>query len=319
MIATAGSSCDDLSSDPSEIANGLAARLEAININKSRLWEFSGDVAERVYRSHQELATDPDRDRLGIPTGYMTLDEMTGGYFPGQLWMIAARSYMGKSAVALSMGQKLAARGNSVYFASYEMSNDELMERMYADRAVIPLSSFTKGRLQSTDLQKVLCESQEIAAMNLLMDDSPPDSVSGIRARVKLASSSRKVDLLIVDHLLLVPYRDRRVPRHQQLIEITRDLKRLAKDCECTVLLLSQLNADADGKEPNDTHYSESKAILQNLDVSILLHREDKKSEEMLFKVTKNRKGAPGQFSMKFLGEYQRVEDYPLEETWTGM
>jgi replicative DNA helicase len=241
MIATAGSSCDDLSSDPSEIANGLAARLEAININKSRLWEFSGDVAERVYRSHQELATDPDRDRLGIPTGYMTLDEMTGGYFPGQLWMIAARSYMGKSAVALSMGQKLAARGNSVYFASYEMSNDELMERMYADRAVIPLSSFTKGRLQSTDLQKVLCESQEIAAMNLLMDDSPPDSVSGIRARVKLASSSRKVDLLIVDHLLLVPYRDRRerasstqMQTEKSLtIRITANLKRFCKTWMC--------------------------------------------------------------------------------------
>jgi replicative DNA helicase len=305
--------CDEIASDPVEIARSLTSQLEAVHARNSRLWETSTEVAERVYRNHKTAVDECNGQGLGIPTGYFCIDEVTGGFFRGQLWQIAARSYMGKSTVALAFAQQQLDRGNGVYFASYEMTNDELMERIYSDRTGTPLRKFTQGRLERTELQAVLCESQEIGSKPFCMDDRPPDSVSGLKARVKLASNAFRIDLVVVDHLLLFPYKDRRVPRHQQLVEITRELKQMAKECGVVVLLLNQLNADADGEEPSDKHFSESKAILQNLDVSILLHRDTKSSEEMKLKITKNRKGAPGEILMKFLGAVQRFEEYAPE------
>jgi replicative DNA helicase len=302
--------CDDIGSDPVAIAKSLSSQLEAINARNTRLWEECKTVAERVYINQRQAAEDVGTSAMGISTGYAGIDEITGGFFPGQLWQIAARSYMGKSTVALSFAQNQFDRGNGVYFASYEMTNDELMERLYSDRTSVPLRSFTQGKLERSELDKVLCESQEIASRRLCLDDRPPDSVSGLKARVKLAGNQFQVHLVVIDHLLLFPFRDRRVPRHQQLVEITRDLKQLAKECNVSVLLLNQLNADADGEEPSDKHYSESKAILQNLDVAILLHRETKHAEAMKVKITKNRKGAPGEVTMKFTGAVQRFEEY---------
>jgi len=317
------SHCEEVGSDPVDIAKSLGSQLEAIQARNTRLWESSSEVAERVYANHKGAAEDATCERLGIATGYPSLDEITGGFFRGQLWQIAARSYMGKSTVALAFAQKQIDRGNGVYFASYEMTNDELMERIYSDRTSTPLRKFTQGRLDPAELNAVLCESQEIGGLNMCMDDRPPDSVSGLKARIKLAANNFRIDLVVIDHLLLFPYRDRRVPRHQQLVEITRDLKQLAKECGVSVLLLNQLNADAEGEEPSDKHYSESKAILQNLDVAILLHRESKHAEEMKVKITKNRKGAPGEIKMKFIGAVQRFEEYEPESVqdfsdWTA-
>jgi len=318
LVRSSLAHCADIASDPVDIAGKLSAQLEAITTRQSKLWENAGEVAERVYANHRAAVEDDSRDRLGLSTGYFRIDEITGGFFRGQLWQIAARSYMGKSTVALAFAQKQLYRGSGVYFASYEMTNDELMERLYADRTGVSLDRFTQGRLDRSDLQAVLCESQEIGSRRLVMDDRPPDSVSGLRARLKLAANDFPIHLVVVDHLLLFPYKDRRIPRHQQLVEITRDLKQMAKECECTVLLLNQLNADADGAEPTEKNFSESKSILQNLDVSILLHRETKSSEEMTFKITKNRKGAPGEVKMKFIGAVQRLEEYELSQEWNG-
>ena len=310
LLRTHLSHCDELGTDPVDVARSLTTQLEAIHARNSALWENAAEVAERVYTNHKTAADDTNGEGLGMTTGYPSIDQITGGFFRGQLWQIAARSYMGKSTVALAFTQQQFDRGNGVYFASYEMTNDELMERIYSDRTGTPLRKFTQGRLERSELQTVLCESQEIGSKNFCMDDRPPDSVGGLKARVKLASNHFRIDLVVIDHLLLFPYRDRKVPRHQQLVEITRELKQMAKECDVAVLLLNQLNADADGEEPSDKHFSESKAILQNLDVSILLHRDSKSSEQMKLKITKNRKGAPGEVLMRFLGAVQRFEEY---------
>jgi replicative DNA helicase len=310
LLRTHLNHCDDVGSDPVDVARSITTQLEAIHARNSVLWENASEVAQRVYENHRAAVDNADADGLGMTTGYPSIDQITGGFFRGQLWQIAARSYMGKSTVALAFTQQQFDRGNGVYFASYEMTNDELMERIYSDRTGTPLRKFTQGKLENTELKSVLSESLDLSSKNFCMDDRPPDSVSGLKARVKLASNVCKIDLVVIDHLLLFPYKDKRVPRHQQLVEITRDLKQMAKECGVAVLLLNQLNADADGEEPSDKHFSESKAILQNLDVSILLHRETKSSEEMKLKITKNRKGAPGEVLMKFIGAVQRFEEF---------
>lgn len=310
ILSSAIRRLDDIDPKPDDVADMIRSQLDSATTKQAGLWEQVGDVAEKVLENHRLLLDDPTKNRLGLATGFPTLDEMTGGYFPGQLWQVAARSYMGKSTVALSLAQQQMERGVGVYFASYEMNNPELMERMFADKAAVPLQRFTQGTLSRDDISQAEATLGEFKGANFLLDDSPPDTVAGLKARVRLAAYNAPIQLVIVDHLLLFPHQDRSTPRHQQLVEITRDLKRMAKDCETTVLILNQLNADAEGAAPTNRHFSESKGVLQNLDVNILLHREDNSSEDMLFNVTKNRKGASGEIRMKFFGEIQRVEEY---------
>jgi replicative DNA helicase len=293
--------------DAKSIAASLIGSLEALRARESKTWETATEVAERTYESYRAIFNGTESDRMGYPTGYPSLDELTGGFFAGQLWMLAARSYMGKSTVALAFANQQVLRGNGVYFASYEMENEELMDRMYSDRTGIRLKKFTQQDLNREELALVFGASQEFGD-GYFLDDRPPETVSGLKARVKLASNTFPVRLLIVDHLLMFPS-DKRVARHEQLVEITREFKHLAKECDCAVLLLNQLNADAEGAEPTNKHFSQSKGILANLDVSILLHRESNEAEDMLFKITKNRKGAPGEIKMKFYGPIQRLEE----------
>jgi replicative DNA helicase len=307
----------DISIDPLQVIDRATAKLESIyQTSRQRLWELSDDVGKVVIETHR--AAMQDRNRIGIPTGFYELDELTGGFFPGQLWQVAGRSYMGKSTVALAFAQEQVDRGNAVYFASYEMTNAELMERILSCRSTVELECFTKGSLTSAQLESAESEAKAFLGSQLFMDDQPPDTVAGIKARVKLASLNAPVKLLVIDHLLLFPHKDRRIPRHQQLVDVTRELKQLAKELELTILLLNQLNIDAEDNEPTDKHYSESKAVLQNLDVSILIHRETKTSEDMLFKVTKNRKGAAGEVRVIFNGRIQKVRSRELSQEWNG-
>ena len=300
--------------DPKQVLDNLVASIEAMRARESKLWESVPVVAERVYLEHKKRLSDGGAGCFGNSTGYPSLDDVTGGFFRGQLWMIAARSYMGKSTVALSIASRQAERGNGVYFASYEMENEELMDRLFADKTGVHLRKFTQGSLDSDELQRCLVASQEFDSSFYYFDDRPPNTVAGLKARIKLASQSKHIDLVVVDHLLMFPS-DKKMPRHEQLVEISREFKQLAKECDTTVVLLNQLNADAEGAEPSVKHLSQSKGIIQNLDCLILLHRESNTSEYMKCKVPKNRKGPPGEINMRFLGEIQRFEELSVEDS----
>lgn len=316
LLSTLAIQATELDADPTQLAGRLEAQLDDVYASSGTLWESAFDVANRVYENHRACVEDQDKSRMGLSTGYIDIDEITGGYFRGQLWQIAARSYMGKSTVALAFAQRQIEKRRGVYFASYEMINDEMMERMLSDCSAVPLKHFTQATIERGHLPQIKACLDYFNGRTLLLDQSPPDTVAALKARVKLASSRSPISLVVVDHLGLFPYG--KLPRHQQLVQVTSQLKAAAKELDCTILLLNQLNADADGTEPNDTHYSEAKGILANLDVSILLHRDTKTSEEMKCKITKNRKGAPGECKLRFDGECQRVETWTSMEGWTG-
>lgn len=307
---------NDIGARPDEIIASTIAKLEAISCLQANLWESMGDVASRVLETHK--ANMDEQVALGVPTGFPSIDRITGGFFAGQLWHIAARSYMGKSTVALEFAYNQLAASRGVYFASYEMTNDELIERMFSSKAGVSLSKFTQGGIQVEEIKRVEATSGEFQGQPMFMDDRPPSTVQQLRARVKLAATHHKLSLVVVDHLGLFPHIDRRVQRAQQLVEITRDLKAMAKEMGVTVLLLNQLNADADGEKPTDKHYAESKGIIANLDVSILLHRENKTSVEMDCNITKNRKGKPDSCQLIFEGEIQRVTDPSKGSEWVA-
>lgn len=315
LLSSQAEMANYLDADPLQIAASVEAQLAGIEAKGGGLWEYGHETAARVYETHRAAVEDNDKSKMGVSTGFIDLDEITGGFFRGQLWQIAARSYMGKTAMALSLTQHQMDRGRGVYIASYEMQNDELIERMLADRTATELSKFTRGTIEACDLPKLKAGADDFNGKPLLLDHQPPATVAALRARVKLAKSQEQLVLVIVDHLGLFPH-DKKIPRYQQLVEVTRELKAMAKELEVAVLVLNQLNIDADGEEPTDRHYAESKGVLANMDVSVLLHRESKTSEELKCKITKNRKGAPGECSLRFDGVIQRIETWFSMEEW---
>lgn len=317
LLASQAEIASYLDADPAKIAADVEAQISGVYASGRSLWETGDVAAARVYETHRAAVEDGDKSKMGICTGFIDLDEITGGYFRGQLWQIAARSYMGKTAMALSLTQHQMDRGRGVYFASYEMHNDELIERMLADRTATELSKFTRGTIEQSDLPRIKAGVDDFRGKPLLLDHQPPSSVSALKARVKLAKSQQDLAIVVVDHLGLFPG-STKTPRYQQLVEVTRDLKAMAKELEVCVVLLNQLNSDADGEEPTDKHYAESKGVLANMDVSMLLHRASKTAEELKCKITKNRKGAPGEFSLRFDGVIQRIETWFSGEEWNA-
>jgi replicative DNA helicase len=305
--------------DPVQIAAAIEAQLASVHQAQAADWEHAYDVASRVYQKHLanvEKAEKGEPETLGFSTGFSDIDEITGGLFPGQLWQIAARSGIGKTTVALAISQRQIDQNRGVYFASYEMENDELLERLLSDRTGTPFEKFNKGGLTRQDLENINVAIKDFEGRGLLLDGHPP-GVGGLRARLKLAMHRVPISLVVVDHILLMPYPDKKIPRYQQVVDLTKDLKALAKELGVTILALNQLNIDADGVEPTEKHYAESKNVTQNLDVSILLHREDKTAPEMLCKVVKVRKGKASQCHLHFDGVIQRVESW-LGSTWRG-
>lgn len=318
LLANLHIQCQELSCDPADLQQRLSAGMEAISVNETELWESAGQVSYRVYKRHQSHFQDSGSGPIGLSTGMRHLDKYTGGYFPQQLWQIAARSYFGKTTFVLDLVKRLIERPEpvGVYFASYEMSNEELQERMLASSLEIPLGNFTQGTLLESDLPRLLDHAADLDGVPLLMDESPPATVAALAARLKLARQDNDIRVLVVDHIQQIPL-PRGVKRHEHLAQLARDFKSLAKDLKMTVIILNQLNAESqkkDGKhgpapEPTNLHFSEGKAVIESLDVSLLLHRASESDSEMKVIISKNKKGPAASFFVEFDGAYQQVRD----------
>lgn len=318
----------EITANPDDIKSRVEANIEAIVAKQTALWETAGELAHRVYRKHKAHLEDPSSGLMGLSTGIEKLDSFTGGYFPQQLWQIAARSYFGKTTVALGVVSRLVRPEKGppagVYFASYEMSNEELQERMFADLLGIPLTDFTQGTIKENQLNLLLQGVAEFESCPIVWDEHPPETVAALGARLKLAIEDHGIKVLVVDHIQQMPL-PRGARRHEHLSQIARDFKKLAKDLKITVIMLNQLNAESqkEGKngevgEPTNLHFSEGKAVLESLDVSLLLHRKDENDEKMKVIISKNKKGAKASFYMRFLGQYQRIEAWDEYEQTTA-
>lgn len=265
---------------------------------------FATTVYETV-EEHRSALNGKD-SRLG--TGFPSLDSIIGGFYPGQLVLLGGRTFAGKTALALAFASYFASQDRSTWFASLEMTRRELAERLVADDCGFELRQFTQAGLTTESIATIENSLPEYEQWKLIMTDSPHESVRTIRAKAKLRKSVG-LDMIVVDNLQLVAPADSKEPRRMQLESIARDLKRMAKELDCVVLLLCQLNADAEGAEPDDRHYSESKQILSHADTAMLAHRADKTDSDFLLKITKNRRGKPDRLTLHFDGAYQRFTD----------
>jgi len=307
------STADNTKADPQHLRDQFeaATRFERSQTKATTI----ADAVFKMASVHREAFG--DASKLGMPTGFPSLDRATSGLHRGQLWLLAARSNTGKTAFAVSLASGLASGRvgpkRSVVMFSLEMSEVELAERCCADELGINYSRFNHTTLEPKHLERIDLHQSIFAQWQFAIVDKASLTVDEIAARVKLNSPSGGPDLVIVDTLQRVRPRNPRQDRRLQLSQIANDLKDLAKNLNCCVLLCSQLNAEAEGREPDLTHLSEGKQIIEPVDTAVLMHRPNRDQPEVLFKIEKLRRGARKKITLNFQGKFQRFTDEEIE------
>ncbi len=261
----------------------------------------------------------------GIPTGFQELDRLTAGFQPSDLIIIAARPSMGKTALALNIAQHVAIKEQkTVAIFSLEMSREQLALRMLSSLAKIPSHKLRTGILSSNDWKKMIRAANKLMDAPIFVDDTPALSVLEIRAKARRLMSERGLNLIIIDYLQLMRGRSKTESRQQEISEISRSLKGLAKELNVPVLALSQLSRAVESrqdKRPQLSDLRESGAIEQDGDLILFIYRpEVYKPENPDYRgiaeiiVGKQRNGPTGTFKLTFLKEYTTFEEYTDEE-----
>ena len=276
-------------------------------------------IADQSLKAIERLAE--SRELItGLPTGYRQLDEYTSGLQPADLIVLAARPGMGKTSFALNIAQHAGLPGGSrVGIFSLEMTREQLFLRMLTGLARVDSHRLRTGRLTKEDWKQLTKAFGELAAGNIFIDDSAGISVLEMRAKSRRLKLERGLDLVVVDYMQLIRSRSRFENRQQEMSEISRSLKELAKELNVPVIAVSQLSRAPEQRgekgRPQLSDLRESGAIEQDADVVLLLYREEmyKPTEENrgIAKViiAKQRNGPTAEFDMAFIREYTRFED----------
>jgi replicative DNA helicase len=283
-------------------------------------------VDEEVARV-QRLAESP-QDITGIPTGFIDLDDKLSGMQRGDLIVLAARPSMGKTALVLNMAQNAALiGGHAVGIFSLEMSRHQLVNRMLCTQARVDGEKMRNGRLDTEDWTRLVEASDIVRDLPIHLDDSPGLSLSEIRARSRrLLQQQPHLGLIIVDYLQLMGADDPSQPRTQQVSEMSRGLKALAKDLNVPVVALSQLSRNVESrqdKRPIPSDLRESGAIEQDADVILFIYRDERYNPDTPDKgiaeiiISKQRNGPVGTVKLLFQGQHTRFDN--LETRLGGM
>jgi replicative DNA helicase len=263
----------------------------------------------------------------GVPTGFADLDALTAGLQPTELVILAARPAMGKTSFAMSLAQNAATSGRwPCLVFSLEMSSTQLAERMLCSEARVDSSALRRGQLQRQDMTNLTYAAAALSKAPILIDDTPALSLRELRARARRFRSNKelfgdkKFGLILVDYLQLMRGSPQaaKASREQEISEISRGLKALAKELSCPVLALSQLNRSLEqrsDKRPQLSDLRESGAIEQDADVILFIYRDvvyNKEAEnphiaEVI--IGKNRHGATDTVQTHFEGRYTRFEN----------
>ena len=245
----------------------------------------------------------------GLPTGFTGLDKMIGGWQRGRLYVIAASTGVGKSAFAGNSSWHVA-KTDDVLFCSLEMPTVEVFERGLSSELRISASEMRNHVLSGNGIEELSASMNLLSQRRLSVDDRTGRNIAQIASQVRRHKRKHGLDLLVVDYLQLVSPTDRRMPRHEQIGEISRGLKLLAKSLDIPVVALSQLSraGSTDNVRPQLWHLKESSSIEQDADVVMFIHKQkDSSSAELI--VAKNRSGRVGDVSLVWSSEFVRFDD----------
>lgn len=273
------------------------------------------EMIERLYNNKNAFT--------GIPSGFIDLDTMTSGFQDSELIIIGARPSMGKTAMALSMIQNIAIKEKiPAALFSLEMSDKQIMQRLLAAQGRIPSQKIRTGLLTMQELQRMQDAAGVIYESPLYIVDTPNMKLLDLRALARRMKIQCGIKILFIDYLTLITSENTLVPRHEQIAEISRSLKSLARELNIPVVALSQVRRDAEGQEPTLADLRESGSIEQDADVVIFIHRERQKKQDnddgsnpkdilgipTKLIVAKQRNGPIGDVELVFLPQFTRFE-----------
>lgn len=246
-----------------------------------------------------------------LPTGWPDLDRIISGLGPGRLVIVGARPGVGKSLMGANLAVHFAHRHrHAVHFASMEMTENEVVQRMLASHARVNLTALQNGQTDPKSWDRIAAKHNEIEAMPINIDDAAEQTVTHIRAAVRNARRRREdLALVVVDYLQLMKIANGNGNRAQDLGEVSRGLKLLARESNSCVVAMAQLNRDAAGdRPPKSSDLRESGSIEADADQVILLHQPDLDIPELMVIVDKNRHGPKGQATLMVEGHYASLQ-----------
>ena len=258
----------------------------------------------------------------GLPTYFTDLDNYLSGLQEGNLAVIASRPSMGKSSLALNIGTNVAKDGKVVAFFSLEMTKEELVQRVLFSEAKVTSGDARKGQLGPEKWSRVVEAASKVNNLPLYFDDAPVITVTDIRAKSRRLKSAKNLDLIIVDYLQLMQSSSGD-NRQQEIAEISRNLKNLARELKVPILALSQLNRAAEAREdkrPRLGDLRESGAIEQDADIVMMLYRDDYYNPGTdvpgvaEVNIVKNRSGMTGKVELFFSKEFTQFSNYSRQE-----
>ncbi|WP_457677520.1 replicative DNA helicase [Thermovibrio sp.] len=307
--------------DPDLLLDSLEKKIFSLSEERiTNTLVHVGEVIPSVIKRIEETAN-RDEAITGLPTGFYEIDKMTSGLQPSDLIIIAARPSMGKTAFSLSIAYNVGLKeGKTVAFFSLEMSKEQLITRLIAQDSKIPLHKIRDGYLRPDELKRVVESADMIGQASIYIDDTPGISILEMRAKARRLKSEKGLDLIIVDYLQLMRGIRRTESRQQEVSEISRSLKALAKELNVPVIALSQLSRQVEhraDKRPQLSDLRESGSIEQDADIVMFIHRPEvyKKNpepeEEGIAEIiiAKQRNGPTGTVKLAFIKELTRFEN----------
>lgn len=306
------------------IEDALARVMSLVGGNTETSWEQISQIIDREVSALQTLAENPVHT-VGIPTGFQDLDKILAGLHRGDLVILAARPSMGKTALALNIAQNAALLGEAtVGIFSLEMGREQLVKRMLSTHGQINGERMRLGTLTDREWRQLEQADRDLRAASIHIDDTGGLSLAQVRTRARnLAAAAerlgRPLGLLVIDYLQLMQSDDPTQPRQQQVSDISRGLKALARDLKVPVLALSQLSRAVESradKRPLLSDLRESGAIEQDADVIMFIYRDEYYTKEACEKpgiaeviVAKQRNGAVGTVDLVYQKEFVRFDD----------
>ncbi len=274
------------------------------------------EVMEKVF----EIIQDRDAGITGLATGFHELDELTSGLQNNEMIIVAARPSMGKTALGLNIAEYIGADNQkAVAVFSLEMAAQQLAERMLCGRGKVNSHHLRCGMIDAADYQKLQIAADELSSSPIFIDDSASLTPLELRAKARRLKHKHDIQAVVVDYLQLM-HSPGAESRQQEVGLISRHIKAMARELQVPVIVMSQLNRAAEGREghrPRMSDLRESGNIEQDADVVMLLHREDYYHNEADYEKTnvaeiiiaKQRNGPTGMVSLSWLAEMTRFEN----------
>ncbi|MCP4133324.1 MAG: replicative DNA helicase [bacterium] len=261
----------------------------------------------------------------GIASGYKDLDEMLTGFHSDELIVMAARPGMGKTAIALNIMNNIALKDKKpVLFFSLEMPATQLGMRMLCIESMVDSQRVRTGHISTEELNKLFQISGKLGKAPIYLDDTPSISILEIRAKARRVHQKAPIGMIIIDYLQLITSRSS-IARHEQVSEISRMLKQLARELRVPVIALSQLSRAVEARTdqiPTLSDLRESGAIEQDADVVMFIYREEKVKKDTEKKgiadiiVAKQRSGPVGTISLRFWEKYTKFGDLDITHSY---